>query len=96
MNNSNLIMSSIDPEDLKQMIRDAVDDAISLKMEAESTSEEEFLLTRKEVADFYKISLVTLRQWEKDSIIPNPIRKGSRVYFRQSEIYADIRAKGKN
>lgn len=52
------------------------------------------LFTRQEVANIFSVSLVTLRDWEKNKIIPPPIRKGSRVYWRAADIYADINQKG--
>ncbi len=91
-----LILSNINPEDLQRMIRDAVTDALKKQKEIESSKKDEELMTRTEVAKLYKTSLVTLRQWEVDGIIPKPIRKGTRVYFRKSDIYNDINSKDKN
>lgn len=46
------------------------------------------LLTRKETAEYFQVSLPTLREWEKKGDI-KPIRKGNRVYFRESELTHD-------
>lgn len=90
MGTQDLILSNINPEDMKQMIREAVADEMSRQKESQKPPEDEVLLTRQEVADIYKTSFVTLRQWVKDGIIPKPIYKGTRVYFRKSDIYNDI------
>ncbi len=85
-----------DPDELKSLIKESVSDLFNERIaELNPTKPEEELLSRKEVAKFYKTSLVTLRQWEKDAIIPKPLRKGSRVYFRKSDIMSDIRTKNR-
>ncbi len=89
MESNGFYLSSISIEDLRSIIRESVQDCFS-KLETKSQIQDEELLSRKEVAKIYKTSLVTLRQWEKNGVIPKPIRKASRVYFRRSEILKDI------
>ena len=48
------------------------------------------LITRKEVAKFYKISLPTLWRWEKKGSIPKAIRIGGSVKWRKSDILNDL------
>ena len=91
-----LVLTSLTPEILQQMIRDAVADVLKEKEEQEANKEDDILLTRQEVADIYKTSFVTLRQWVKNGIIPKPIYKGTRVYFRKSDIYNDINSQNNN
>ncbi|GLB52769.1 hypothetical protein NBRC110019_18090 [Neptunitalea chrysea] len=43
------------------------------------------LLSRKEVSQYLKVSLVTLNEWEKRKILV-PIRIGTRVRYRMSDI----------
>ncbi|MEZ5199119.1 MAG: helix-turn-helix domain-containing protein [Bacteroidales bacterium] len=90
MDTDQIILWSIKKDEFKQWIKEAIDEMLNRKDQAQPHPEAEELLSRKEVAKIYKTSLVTLRQWEKDGIIPKPIRKGSRVYFRKSEIMKDI------
>ena len=93
MDLGNIILSSIDKEELKHLIQSAIKEEIGNHNELAGGNEMEELLTREEVAEIYRTSLVTLRQWEKDGIIPKPIRKGSRVLFRKSDIMKDIQGK---
>jgi DNA-binding transcriptional regulator YiaG len=44
------------------------------------------LLSRQETADIFKISLPTLKDWEKKGAIPKAIHIGNRVYYRKHEI----------
>tara|TARA_R110002012_G_scaffold286628_1_gene478262 strand:- start:7273 stop:7590 length:318 start_codon:yes stop_codon:yes gene_type:complete len=48
-------------------------------------SKTDALLTRKETASYFSISLPTVHQWAKDGII-NPIRVGHRIYFKKQSI----------
>ncbi len=43
------------------------------------------LVTRKDAASRLSVSLTTLDQWTKNGII-HAIRKGGRVYYRESEL----------
>ena len=43
------------------------------------------LLTRKEVAEMLRVSLVTVGVWSKVGIL-NPIRMGNRIFFKEQEI----------
>ena len=92
MEEQEYFLSSIRLEDLRSIIKETVQECIS-KLEPSNPEYEEELLTRKQVAQIYKTSLVTLRQWEKDGAIPKPFRKRSRVFLRKSEIMDDIKVK---
>ncbi|NUM51280.1 MAG: helix-turn-helix domain-containing protein [Flavobacteriales bacterium] len=44
------------------------------------------LIPRKDVANLFGISLVTLAKWARNKILPKPIKKGGRVYYLRSQI----------
>lgn len=47
---------------------------------------EEFqILTRKETADFFSVSLVTIHEWTKQKIIKS-YKLGNRTYYMKSEL----------
>ena len=48
------------------------------------------LITMKEVAALYKVSLVTIHKWRKHKILPPTIKKGGRVFFRRDEILKSL------
>lgn len=55
-------------------------------------TEEDELLTRKETAQFYKVSEVTVWDWDKRGII-NGRRIGNQVRYLKSELMAAARPK---
>jgi hypothetical protein len=80
-----LILTKITAQELSQMITDAVNEAVkNIKIEQPITPSQE-LLSRKEVADKLKISLVTLNDWTKKGIV-NSYSIGGRILYKASEI----------
>ena len=47
---------------------------------------ETILIPRKTVAKLFSISTVSLDKWQRNGLLPNPIKQGSRVYYLKSEI----------
>ncbi len=93
-----LLFTNISDEEFKRIIQESVSESIknsllSLRKE-EVNDEPDKLYSREEVAAIYNVSFVTLRDWEKNKIIPKPIRMGSRVYWRKADIINDINTKG--
>jgi hypothetical protein len=73
--------------DFRRWIKDAVKDCLentSVKGAQPSLSQEEPLLTRKEIAGIFRISLVTLHDWMNRGL-PCHKQRG-RVYFIRSEV----------
>lgn len=91
------IFTNWDKEELKTLFKESVSETIqeqlSLLLKNKETTDEQELLTRKQVVDIYGISFVTLRDWEKQGILPKPIRKGARVYWRKADIKNDLSKK---
>jgi len=54
--------------------------------------DELLMFSRQEVVDIFKVSLPTLKDWEKKGIIPKAVRLGNRVYFRRVDIINHIKA----
>jgi hypothetical protein len=84
--------------DFRRWIREAMKECLEtmpLKTTSAPTkSEEEPLLTRKEVAYIFRISLVTLHEWMKQGLPSH--KQGGRVYFLRSEVMAYIKQKSHN
>ncbi len=89
MNLDKVILTIISKDELKLWIKEAVKEHFD-DQSLNGDPNIPVLLSRQEVADIYHISLVTLREWEKDGIIPTPIRKGHLVFFRKADIIDDI------
>lgn len=62
---------------------------------SDSSQQEEELRTREETAEFFRVSYQTLHNWKKDKILL-PIKVGTRVYYRKTDIDNLIIKKGGN
>lgn len=51
--------------------------------------ENEELMTRRETADFLKVSLTALWDWNKKGILPN-YGIGNKVYYKRSEVLSRL------
>ena len=85
-------------QDFRRWIRDAVKECLettTLKSALQvKNHEEEPLLTRKEIAGIFRISLVTLHDWMKRGL---PCHKqGGRVYFLRSEVMGYVKQNRKS
>ena len=69
--------------ELQQEIRE-LKSYIEAKLEP-APSQDSLLLTREEVAKFFKINISTVRNWSKRGII-QPYFTGDRVFFKKHEI----------
>jgi predicted DNA-binding transcriptional regulator AlpA len=80
--------------DFRRWIKDAVREVLenAPTKEAPLSPDEEPLLTRKEIAGMFRISLVTLHDWMKRGL-PCHKQRG-RVYFLRSEVLAYLKQKG--
>jgi len=47
---------------------------------------EESLLTRKQVAQRYRVSLVTVQKWRKMGELPRPLIIGGRLYWKEKNL----------
>ena len=84
--------------DFRRWIREAMKECLET-MPIKSTvqpdkPEEEPLLTRKEIAHMFRISLVTLHEWMKQGLPSH--KQGGRVYFLRSEVMAYLKQKSRN
>lgn len=73
--------------DFRRWIKDAVKECLDntpVKSGGADQPQEEALLTRKEIAGIFRISLVTLHDWVKRGL-PSHKQRG-RVYFLRSEV----------
>ncbi|UYW01768.1 helix-turn-helix domain-containing protein [Flavobacterium agricola] len=75
----------VTPEQLKEVVSEAVKVQLEDFKKSFEKAKDENLLNSDEAADFFKISKVTLWRWRKDGTVPF-LRKGSKVYFKRSDI----------
>lgn len=70
-------------------LADTVADKLMFKIENYlkelSKKQNDEILTRQEVADYLRISLVTIHSWNKHGIL-NPIRMGNIIFYKKQDI----------
>ena len=76
------------PTELASLIADSISKCIEnlniFNAASEKDSPKE-VMTRKEVADLFSVSMVTIHDWVNSGII-KPYKVGNRTYFKRSEL----------
>lgn len=78
-----LLFHTIELSDIKKIVEEAIDK--KLNSFTTSPKDEAKLYTRKETANFLKISLPTLHDWTKSGVV-KAYRIGNRVLYKYEEI----------
>ena len=81
-------MIQVTPNELANLISESVKTQIQELVNATNKGQPKDvndLLSRKETAEFFKVSLVSIHSWMKDGII-KPYKVGNRTYFKKSEL----------
>ena len=73
------------PEQLKEQIADVVSNQLKNFLEVYKPKQPNDYLTRKEVANLFKVDLSTIHNWCKSGKL-NPLAIGARVYFLRSDL----------
>lgn len=81
--------SELTVEEFRSMIRETIESCIK-NDQTKRPEHSNDLVTMKEVAALYKVSLVTIHKWRKHKILPPTIKKGGRVFFRRDEILKSL------
>ena len=72
-------------EELADKVADKLMFKIQNYLDELSKPKNDELLTRKEIANYLRISLVTIHSWNKYGIL-NPIRMGNRILYKKQDI----------
>jgi hypothetical protein len=88
---------SVNPNELANLIAQSVKTQMQellISSNKEQRKDEDDFLTRRETAQFFKVSLVTVHSWMKDGII-KPFKVGNRTYFKKSELVNVVESSNK-
>ena len=83
---------------LDNLLEDRIESAVATALNSQhqqSSPNNDDLLTRKDVAKLFGISLTTLNEWCKVGIL-NPHKIGRRVFFKKNEVESALVAKNAN
>ena len=76
------------PNALANLISDQVREELeahAAKLQKASSNDDKEVMTRKETAQFFGVSLVTIHDWTKSGIL-HPYKVGNRVFYRRSHL----------
>lgn len=85
---TNLIFHSLEPEELKQLISEAVLQAVDRTNQQQPEQDE--LLRVYQLADLLKVSRVTIHSWKKYGKIPF-YRISNKIFFKKSEVISSLK-----
>lgn len=77
-------------DELRKLMREefeAIQSSINYTSEEEDLSE---LLSRKQVAEYFGVSLVTINKWVRTGVLPEPIKRGKRVFFKLTDLKKNV------
>ena len=86
----NLMIESTSLDELMGRLREVLKEIEGLQ---QPCKENQVLWTREETADFFQVSFQTLYNWKKHKIL-NPVRVGTRVYYKKADVYALLNKEG--
>ncbi len=81
-------IQNLNVDELQSLIEKSIRNALEQKEEKKEPTTE--LLTRKEVAKFLGISLVTLNTWTKHGKLP-ALRIGTRVRYNKADVISSLK-----
>jgi excisionase family DNA binding protein len=82
---NSIILQGINTEDLKNLLREVLEEKLKLDTKPEASERGLVYLNRFEVAKILKISLPTLNNWSKAGTIQS-YRIGNRILYKSDEI----------
>lgn len=83
------LIVTLNVSELKNLISEVLSSKLHLIKEVGSSlnkSKTTELITRKEVAKIFGVSLVSVDKWRKHGILPKTIKQSGRTYFLRKEI----------
>lgn len=88
MNVNQILLSQITPNELANLISENVKEQIqnlANGLSNQNKPHQNEVVSRKEVAEMFNVSLVTIHDWMNEGIL-KPYKIGGRTYFKRSEL----------
>ena len=92
---SNFQFIQVTPEELANLIQESVKQSLPSPFLSPIESTPKEILTRRETANLFSISLVCLHDWMKKQIV-KPYKVGNKTYFKRSEIMDVLSSSNRN
>ena len=84
-----IMLHCITPEELKQIIKEVIQEELLEVRKQLKEKDSEVLLTRQETCEFLKISITTLWQWSKKGKIES-YGIGNRIYYKKEDLLKSL------
>jgi hypothetical protein len=85
---STIQLIQVTPDELADLITNGVKshlEELSSRLNPQSTQPQKEFLTRKETAELFKVSLVTIHEWQNSGIL-KVYKMGNRSFFKYTEL----------
>ncbi|MFC2103372.1 helix-turn-helix domain-containing protein [Bacteroidota bacterium] len=86
---NNLILHSLQPHELKQLISEAVSQAVD-KTIPQPPDDDEELIKVSDASKLLGVSKVTIHAWKRDGLIPF-YRISNKIYFKKNELIDSLK-----
>lgn len=86
----NSIIISLQPDELKEIIKDSLLEVLESSNLSTQPEKEDTLINFKEACKLLGISSVTLHKWKKQRIIPF-YRMNKKIYFKKDELFESLK-----
>jgi predicted DNA-binding transcriptional regulator AlpA len=73
-------------ERLAILIAKILREELGATLEDANKRQDKALISQKEIAAYFDVSLVTIHKWRKNGLLPSPIKQGGKVFFSKAEI----------
>ena len=96
MEKEKTLLTLISESELKELFNEALNNQLSFlvdKITKNGSTDKEFL-TRKETAEFFDVSLVTIHSWINNGLII-PLKMGNLTYFEKSTLIEKLMSSNK-
>lgn len=84
------LLIPIDAPTLSELVRQAVRSELSAYVPPTPAPPLPEYLTRREVADLYRVSLTTLNEWTNSGFVPKTRKANGRILFKRDEVLATL------
>lgn len=91
---SKIIMTTIEKEELKSIVSDALSEVLKNSFTVQSEKKEDRFIKIGDVAKLLNVSIVTIHTWKKEGKIPF-YRISNKVFFKESEIFESLKKIGR-
>lgn len=85
----NAVMQTDQSEVIRRVMKEELKEFFG---DQKSVNIENELITKKDIARLFRVSVVSVNVWEKKGLLPRRIVMGRRVFYYKNEVYQKIQS----